>query len=175
MTEGEVQIWERQPGEEAMWYQRFADFYLSQPGYRRSIRRAWLEYLVQSDPTKYEEAVKENKTTDATWQEHSQRHTWRARAEAYDADYRQKGEQVVAAGRIRMQHLIEHALDALEDALENPRSRVAAATAILDRAGLPAVSKQEILGGVSVTGPTAAELARALDELEREDKNESSN
>lgn len=162
-------VWEKQPGESPLWYNRFFRFYLMVP-ISRSVRNAWIlnEIEKYGDPGKAQEHAR--RPTPKEWDAASHKYSWRERAAAYDKDQQRQALETVAAIRLQLQQATPQALQALLDALTNGRTKVAAAEAIFNRAGLPPTTKSEIKADVGVQLPSAAEVARALDELEKEEK-----
>lgn len=66
-------IWEQQPSEKNLWYDRFARYLALGAG--RSVRAVY----------QAEQGSDESKSVPASWTEASHRHEWQRRAEAYDA------------------------------------------------------------------------------------------
>jgi hypothetical protein len=167
-AKAEVHAWDPLPGESPTWYSRFFQFYLLVTS-GRSVRGAWVLYRVEKggDPS-IAKALTPQKVP-REWLAVAREFDWIGRAAAYDADQRRQALETVDSVRLKLQQATPQALQALLDALTNPRTMVKAATAIFNRAGLPAVSKQEVQANVGVSLPTAAEAAQALDELEKEE------
>lgn len=139
----EVELWERQPGEPKHWYLRFLRYYLYR-GLARSVRRAYVAFVKENYPGKAEDIIVRGRSY-GQWLKAAKRYGWRERAEAWDM-YRNNElrREVLEASRF----LMEHARDAAETLVEsfkNPRLAVSAANSVLDRAGLPAVSRQELV------------------------------
>jgi hypothetical protein len=125
--------WDRQPNEPEEWFFRFQKYYLML-GLTRSIRKAYDLYVAETSPL--DSAAGKGKTSNRKWVEASKKYNWAERADAYDREVFQESVAVVqeAAQKIRLN--AGKAVDALIEALGNPRLSVAAANSLLDRAGV---------------------------------------
>lgn len=157
-TNGE--IWERQPGETSIWYNRFFAYYLLVP-IGRSVRGAWVLATIEKRPD-WRPAPGQNHPHH--WRLAAIKYKWVERAAAYDKYQQRAALETIASVRLQLQQAAPQALQALLEALTSPRTRVPAATAIFDRAGIPATTKSEIVA--KVAGVSADELAQAAKEAE---------
>jgi hypothetical protein len=159
----EPKKWDRLPDEPLQWYRRFERYYLLH-GLVRSVRRAYVYFLKETDPDKYEEVRQRSSPTLNTWNRAAFQWKWEERADAWDAERNDELRRKVQEGSLSLKDLTLDAIEALHQALTNPRLCVSAAREILDRAGLPSVSKIEMSGRTSIS---ADELATAAQELQR--------
>ncbi len=161
----ELKSWDRRTGEPKLWFLRFQRYYLYR-GLARSLRRAFAAFLRENFPEddKWQEMYS-MLTGFGTWRAMATQWEWEARANAWDEE---RNEEILGTVEQARMFLKEHAIDAAEAllvALSSPRLTVAAANAILDRAGIPAVQKLENLNAnVPVT---ADDLSSAQEEIER--------
>jgi hypothetical protein len=84
----EREPWQRQPGEPAMWYNRF-DAYYRPLGPERSLLaayNAWRSRESQSETVRNSPS----KSCPSTWRNAAERWNWRERAEAWDAAERER-------------------------------------------------------------------------------------
>lgn len=159
----EPKPWDRLPDEPIQWYRRFERYYLLH-GLIRSVRRAYVYFLKETDPVKYEEVQQRASPTLNTWNAAAIKWKWESRADAWDAERNDELRRKVQEGSLSLKDLTLDAISALQQALTNPRLCVSAAREILDRAGLPSVSKIEMSGKTSIS---ADELAMASQELRK--------
>ncbi len=136
----DIPAWLLRENEPEDWHAKFAKYYLPL-GPTRTLLKAFTAYLLEN----YAEdaaAMRMSKMASAphSWTIMARDWEWRARAKQYDAFEFGQTAQVVSAARQKIQDLALKAVESLEKALDNPRTQVAAAERILDRAGLPAKS-----------------------------------
>jgi hypothetical protein len=136
-------LWDRQPGEPKRWFLRFQRYYLYR-GLARSVRRAYAAFLQENYPSKADDLLASGQAYHV-WLQAAKEFSWRQRAEAWD-EYRndELRREVLQASRFLMENALK-AVEALVNALVSPRLTVVAANSILDRVGLPSVSRQELL------------------------------
>lgn len=153
------EAWDRLPGEPRNWFLRFQRYFLYR-GLARSVRRAYAAFVQENYPTKAEDVLASGRGYNA-WLQHAKEYRWKQRAEAWDEqrNYELRA-TVLEASRFLMENTM-NATIALVKALESPRLTVVAANSILDRAGLPSVSKMELLN--MQTELSADDLAKVKD------------
>lgn len=171
-NEDGLEIWDKQKGESKMWFLRFQRYYLYR-GLARSVRRAYSAFLQENYPTKFEDIIIAGKGY-TTWLRAARKYNWKARAEAWDEmrnEELRKG--ILEASRFLMDNAMS-AAEALVEALTSARLQVTAANSILDRVGLPSVSRQELLNvNVPVTADELAQMKEAVKEWEKSTYEES--
>lgn len=153
-------IWEIQDGEPTRWYHIFVQYYLTQ-GLGRSVTRAF-RLFVQADKD-ISEAEARLEKVDSHWHEISAVWDWKKRAEAYDDHLTELAFRTVEQAGVELRLNAIKAVQALILSLPHERYGVMAAKEILDRAGLPATSRQEIESSVKLT---ADELTKAAEDVE---------
>jgi hypothetical protein len=79
---GERKPWDRQPGEKAMWYNRF-DAYYRPLGPERSLLAAYNAWRKEAQKSATKSVAK-------SWQLNARKWSWRERAEAWDAAERER-------------------------------------------------------------------------------------
>jgi hypothetical protein len=157
--------------EPTRWYKIFIRYYLA-GGFGRSVRDAWLTFLRENEPDKVEEA-ESSRSVPRTWMAMATRWEWHERAEAWEEQQSVLSMAAVEASSRKLRSLTPGAVDALASALVNPKQAVRAAAEILNRGGLPAVSKQEVDQTVSLSVDDMAAAAEELDEWTENKRNES--
>lgn len=162
----DVKAWNRQPSEPARWYQIFVKYYLAM-GLRRSISGAYSRFLAEADPQEHEKHIASGYgNVPSTWRGMATRWSWRERAEAYEEDQTALVQAAVDEASRMLRLEAPHAVRALITALDEQRNRVPAANAILDRAGLPATTRQEIAGGMLISADDLATARKEMEEWE---------
>jgi hypothetical protein len=161
IVEQENEIWDRQENEPSLWFMRFQRYYLYR-GLARSIRRAWYAFVQENYPTKAD-SIMASRRGFQTWMKVARDFNWKDRSDAYDVSRNEElHKTVLQASRFLMDESMS-AAEALVAALVNPRLSVAAANAILDRVGLPSVSKQELLNAnLDFTADEMAKVNKAV-------------
>ncbi len=161
MDETQRLPWEQLDEEPDVWYTRFVKHYLDL-GFRRSLRRAYLSYLIE-EKSAAPGSERLFKTVPEDWQIAYTDWEWDMRAAAFDADRTEEIQGAFKEAQIRLREATVAAVDALILQLQSPRLAVAAAKEILDRGGLPAHS-------VTVNADatiTSDQMAQAADEVEQ--------
>lgn len=158
----EIPPWWQRDGESDEWYLRFERFYLMQ-GPSRSIQSAYRLWVLSEGR---EIGTKGMKDVTNLWRERTAQFEWRKRASAYDGEINHLIAMKIEAGSRRLRSLVPNAVEALATSLTNPRQSVQAAKEILDRAGLPAVTRQEISAQVGITSEDIAAAKEEVDEWE---------
>lgn len=135
--------WSRRSDEEEIWYDRFLAYVALGPS--RTVQRARKACAHKAGiaPVPHEREE---------WATEADRNEWFTRAAAWDAFIDEMVMRASAEAQIVLRRFAPAAALALVDALAVPQTRVAAAKEILDRAGQPATSKQEVsieLGAMS--------------------------
>lgn len=95
------ELWQSLPNEPMIWYNRFAQFYLNQPGIKRTLTDAYRDYRISEDNTLERDSI----IVSGTWYDAYDRYHWNERALAYD------------------QHLVDQWLDQHGQALLTHRAR----------------------------------------------------
>jgi len=72
--------WQAQPGEPSLWYNRFAHYYLNQPGAKRNLSRAYQDYRIEQDNDLERQSI----VTCGTWYDAYSQYRWHDRALMYD-------------------------------------------------------------------------------------------
>ncbi len=140
--------WWPLPDEPANWYYRFERFYLMQ-GPSRALQAAYRMWqLAEGRKTPGAKALKE---IEHSWVETAIKYRWQERAMDYDGEINRRIFARVEAASRRLRDATPLAVEALINALGVPRYAVQAAKEILDRAGLPAVTRQEVQTRVAFT------------------------
>ena len=148
-------LFEQLEDEPTEWYDRFMDYFVAL-GSARTFRTA---YLLHNEcmGDKAGHSPSYNK-----WREAARDYRWKVRAAAYDHELQLNAARQVEKARGLLMQASVKAVEALEDSLDDPKHRVAASKAILDRAGLP--SAKEVKH--SVESFSADELSQAAEEIE---------
>ena len=156
-------IWQRMEDEPWLWFTRFTNYFLPQgPG--RSLFQAYQLMIVTERPevAAARKAAKKEPASITIWSRYATKFNWRERAKAFDRFTYQKAQAQVDLARVTLLSSANTAANALVEALQNERLKVAAAKEILDRAGLPGTTNVGI-------GPadkfTADELRAAEEEI----------
>jgi len=156
----EVDTWDQMAAEPDKWFVIFQKYFLPLgPG--RSVRQA---YKVWQEDHGKTQGPKDRPTR--WWLQMANRWEWRLRAFDYDKHLNQRTMNVAELAIDMLQDVAVDAVEALASALDNPRTRVAAAKEILDRAGVPALKRTE---KVSVT-LTGEDIRRAKDDADEWEK-----
>jgi hypothetical protein len=157
------EVWLRQPNEPKKWFLRFERYYLY-AGLSRTIRKAYAAAMQEQYPKTYSDILAAGRGFQS-WLAAAKEYRWKDRADAWDeAQNEEMRLEVLRASRFLMSKAMD-AAEALIDALSNPRLQVSAANAILNRIGMPEVTKQELL---DVQVPVSAdELARVKDAVKK--------
>lgn len=155
--------WWPTPGEPDRWYGRFERFFLMQ-GPSRSLQAAYRMWVASDNR---ELGLKGKRDIANNWKINCLAFRWRERAAAYDGYINHLIMKKVEASRRRLQDAAPLAVDALVNALTDTRSRVPAAKEILDRAGLPSTTRQEIRAAVGFTSEDLSEASAEVDEWEK--------
>lgn len=155
--------WWPQPSEPSMWYYRFERFYLMQ-GPTRSIQSSYRLWVLSEGKTLGSKALKD---VSNAWLENTRRYNWQGRAMDYDGEINRRILLKVEAASRRLRDAAPLAVEALINSLGVPRYAVQAAKEILDRAGLPAVTRQEIRTQVAFS---TEDLEQAREEVESWEK-----
>jgi len=165
-AEAAVELWDRQPGESKQWFLRFQRYYLYR-GLARSVRRAYIAFVKENYPSKAEDEIALNAAYNH-WLGAAKEYRWRVRAEAWDEHRNEElQKEVLDASRFLMENA-RAAAQALIDALVSPRLQVIAANSILDRIGVPTVSRQELLNvQVPVSADDLAKVKEIVQEWEQ--------
>jgi hypothetical protein len=138
------------------WYVRFMKYFVPL-GTSRTLTRAFAVYLKEEQP-KIAPLVKGESRAVRDWQQMGKEFRWYERAEAFDRDTLAEYATLVENARDLLVRNSIKAVEALVNALMNPRLQVSAAKEILDRAGLPGTTNI----GIGPTSKfTADELRRA--------------
>lgn len=159
----ETPPWHPLEGEPSEWYTRFERFFLMR-GPARSVQSAYRLWVTSEGR---EVGTKGMKDVTNVWTEMSRRYSWKARAFAYDGEINRRIMLQVEEASRRLRNAAPQAVDALVAALASPRLQVAAAKEILDRAGLPAVTRQEIRTHMSFTTEDMEEAHAEVAEWEK--------
>jgi len=161
--------WDRQENEPTRWYSLFIKHYLG-IGQGRTIARAYLSFAKDLGPEAYQRALI-RRGAPLQWYTAANVWRWEERAGAYEMHTSELAMAAVAEANKKLRLLAVDAVEALALSLTSERFRVLAAKEILDRAGLPAVSRQEVTNRVTLS---ADEMAEAKKELEAwQEKHES--
>lgn len=167
----EVKLWHRQSDEPLRWYQIFVKYYLGM-GLRRTLHGAYLRFLEETDQQAAEKHLVEGRAqAPARWRDMAIKWDWRKRAESYEEEQTALAQAAVdeASRMIRLE--APHAVRALILALDEMRNRVPAANAILDRSGLPAVTRQEV-ANVTISADDLAAARKEVEEWESQQQQE---
>jgi hypothetical protein len=156
--------WLQQPGEPYGWYGRFERYYLLQ-GIGRSVMGA--EKLWKMDTGR---PINRRVMHQASpmWVHWSRRCNWIARAQAWDQYMTKRATEDVAFAMRRLRQATPAAVNALITRLDDPKLAVQAAREILDRGGIPAVTKQQVTQAVSFTSDDMADAAKEAEEWEKQ-------
>ena len=131
------------PGESDAWYFKFLRFFVN-AGAGRSVAGAYREYCKSEHPDRLGDNGKITaQHTPRNWAAMARQFGWRERASEYDRHYTGLAIDSVALALEILRDIAPDAALALVDSLENPKTRVAAAREILDRAGVPRKTVQE--------------------------------
>jgi len=170
MTE-EAQIWEIQPDEPKRWYNIFVQYYLTQ-GLGRSVARAYRQFI--ADDKNITEAEAKLEPIEKHWVDMAAKWQWRKRSEAYDDYLTEMAMHTVAQAGLELRLSAFKAVQTLVLSLVSEKYGVMAAKEILDRAGLPATTRQEIESNVKVTADELTQAAEDAEEWEQKTYEESS-
>lgn len=151
-------------GETDAWYNRFERFFLM-AGPARSLQSAYRLWVKSESGTLGLKALKD---VSNAWNEKCRLYMWRERASAYDGEINRLILKKVEASRRRLQDAAPQAVEALIGALDDPKFRVQAAKEILDRAGLPATTRQEIRAAVGFTSEDLSDAEKEVREWEEQ-------
>lgn len=168
----EKQAWQRIENEPKRWYTIFMKYYLG-GGFQRSVRAAWLGFLEENEPEKLEQAL-QTRGVPKSWHAIAARWDWQGRADAWEAHQSDLSLAAVEAASRMLRENAPAAVDALVGALTSDKQAVRAAAEILNRGGLPAVSKQEVDQTVILSNDDMAEAQKELEEWEAKKKQEQS-
>ena len=156
-------------GETELWHQRFVRYYLSQ-GLNRTVAGAYrvfcraegreLKYSTHGCPT--------------NWTDMARLHEWPERARAYDRHVSAIVNDQITRASLLLKLIAPEAVIALRMGLQSPRNSVNAAREILDRAGLPAVTKTILEDGSSISSDEMAAATKDLQDWTPDSDNESS-
>lgn len=157
--------WDRQEDEPEIWHAIFTDYYLPL-GSRRSLRNAFEFYLRVERPQHYVSLDPENVSkAPGHWNDMALQFNWAERALQYDE------EKHPDFGAIYVTQVLQYlqtnamgAAQALVKALNNERTRVQAANSILNRSGVPEISKLELASTVTITSDDMARAAAQVEE-----------
>lgn len=155
--------WWPQPDEPDLWYYRFERFYLMQ-GPTRSVQSSYRLWILSEGRELGSKALKD---VSNTWLERTRAYNWQARAMDYDGEINRRILLKVEAASRRLRDAAPLAVEALINSLGVPRYAVQAAKEILDRAGLPAVTRQEIRTQIAFS---TEDLEEAREEVESWEK-----
>jgi hypothetical protein len=155
------ELWDRRLDEPKQWFLRFQRYYLYR-GLGRSVRRAYNAFAQENYPSKAEDMM-QSSAGYGVWLKRAQDYDWKIRAEAWDESRNEElHRSVLEASRYLMDNSMK-AAEALVKALESARLQVVAANSILDRVGLPSVSKQELLNAnLSVSADDLSKMQDAV-------------
>lgn len=152
-------LFEQFEDEPTEWYDRFMDYFVAL-GQVRTLRTAYLLHNeCLEDKAQYAPSYSQ-------WRDKARFYRWKARAGAYDQEMSLHAARRVQEARGKLMEASVKAVDALEDSLTDPRQRVSAAKAILDRGGLPPVTEVKH----TVEAFSADELSQAAEEIEAWEK-----
>lgn len=160
----EKQAWQRIQREPARWYNIFIKYYIA-GGFSRSVRAAWLAFLETNEPEKLEAAMS-SRGVPKVWHAIAARWEWKARAEAWEGYQSELSMAAVESASRKLRSLAPDAVDALSTALGRDKEAVRAAAEILNRGGLPGVSKQEVDQTIRISSDDMAEAQKELEEWE---------
>lgn len=127
-------------GETDAWYFKFLRFFVN-VGAGRSVAGAYREYCKSEHPQRLDEDGKVH--TPRVWAAMAKQFNWRERASDYDRQHTFLAVDSVALALEILRDIAPDAALALVEALDNPKTKVAAAREILDRAGVPRKTVQE--------------------------------
>lgn len=163
-TPQETNVWERLQGEPERWHTIFVKYYLAQgPG--RSLRVAYLNFIRDTRPDV--DTFLLSSKTPYPWVNVALKWQWFDRAKAWETEQSRLAMASVEHASRKLRELSLRAVETLELNLLSTRLGVQAAKEILDRAGLPAVTRVESANTISFT---ADELAKARQEAEEWEK-----
>lgn len=160
----ETPPWWQLADESDMWYNRFERFFLM-AGPARSLQSAYRMWVISEGGVLGRKAMKDVLNT---WNNICREFSWRERASAYDGEINRLILKKVEASRRRLQDAAPYAVEALITALGDPKFRVQAAKEILDRAGLPATTRQEIRAAVGFTSEDLSDAEKEVREWEEQ-------
>lgn len=101
-----------------------------------------------------------------TWTMAAKRYRWRERAVAWDQELTRRASEEVTKSMIALRAATPKAVATLILKLTDPKLAVAAAKEILDRGGVPAVTKQVLTHKLDVTSDEMAEATKEAHEWE---------
>lgn len=143
----------------------FSKFYLT-AGPTRTLLKTYITYLSIEDPERLKGLSETSRQSAPTeWTKMVDAWEWRERALAYDEKFF-TNQGAVELARQALQRSSMDAVEALQKALQDRKTRVSAAKEILDRAGIP--SSQKLV--VSTTPFSADEYAEAQKEIDEWEK-----
>ena len=165
LAENIIQPWDRREDEPEVWYNIFKEYYLPL-GEQRSLRNAFEFYIRVEQPKEYAQTDPDNITRiPQHWNTMAFEWEWAARALSYDAV------QMPSFTQMQVSQALEHiransmkAARALVQALSNERTRVQAANALLNRAGIPEVSQIDFTTQVFISADDMAEASKKVAE-----------
>lgn len=168
----EKQAWQRMENEPKRWYNIFMKYYLG-GGFQRSVRAAWLSFLEENEPDKLDRAL-QTRGVPKNWHAIAARWDWHERADAWEVHQSDLSMAAVEAASRMLRQNAPTAVAALVDALDRDKEAVRAAAEILNRGGLPAVSKQEVDQTVQLSSDDMKAAQKELEEWEAKKKQEQS-
>lgn len=158
MADEELQAWEQQKGEPNLWYDRFANFYLTMPRSRRSLEGAYKRLCEAENRSPNVRSPDMEK-----WRAMSKQWKWIERAAAWDLTQDnnalptlEEAEQLIRLSSIDAVLVL---LKAVGGAF-GPKYQMMAAKDILDRAGIVKPNEKEPAGGIVITADVLAELSK---------------
>ena len=136
-SSADVPPWGQRPDEGAREFNFFYKYYLPL-GFSRSLRKAYLLYLMEVEPERVAAAERDGQYIQVPpeWNIASNEYDWKGRVNAFDKEAMAEAIQAVEEAAKRIRLAAPGAVDTLIDNLKNPRNGVAAANSLLDRAGV---------------------------------------
>jgi hypothetical protein len=160
----DIDVWEQLPEELEDYYEWFSKYYLPL-GFKRSLRQAYIMYMIDHTSPGEERLNITQPTTE--WKMAAEKYEWKARALAYDQD---RGDQATAAikeAALKLRNATTLAVETLIAQLSSPRNGVQAAKEILDRGGLPAHTVSNVSQTVTISADDMARAAKEVEEWEQ--------
>lgn len=158
------QPWDRQEREPSRWYLIFIKYFIGM-GINRSLRKAYLKQKQEESEEAYEKAIA-TRGCPNVWYQMATRWNWKERAEAWDEEQTLLAITAVEEAAKKLRLLAPSAVEALALSLASEKYRVQAAKEILDRGGLPSVSKQEVQKTIEMRAEDIEEALKDVDEWE---------
>lgn len=150
--------WAQLEGEPDDMYEVFVQFYLAL-GIGRTLAQAYALYY---EKFRSPESTAQYLKPPQAWFDAARKWEWRLRSLEYDKHQLQIAANTIQAARQKIQQSTVLAVDALIEALDNPRLKVAAAKEILDRGGVPTKTVHVL----EMQPYTADDFAQAAKEVE---------